>query len=81
MKKYKDELVPSQKLSSVVCDCCKIEYKDELEINEFLYWKDTKGYGDKYFGDMNQVELDLCQICTYELLGKYVRVKKSDWEE
>ena len=78
MKNYQKEMVFEKKLVSITCDCCKVEYTDEMEILEFLSWHDRCGYGNRMFGDLNEVDLDLCQNCTFELLGKYVRVTEHD---
>ena len=60
-------------ISAITCDCCKKKYTDEMELQEFLHWKDTGGYGNMAFGDRITIEVDLCQYCIKELLGKYVR--------
>lgn len=77
MKNYKTKKISSRELVSVTCDCCGITSKDTIDTNEWLHWSDRCGYGNIHFGDLNYTELDLCQTCTFELLGKYVRVKKS----
>ena len=74
MKNYQKEMFFERRLVSITCDCCKVEYKDEMEIYEFLSWHDRCGYGNRMFGDLNEVDLDLCQNCTFELLGRYIRV-------
>ena len=63
---------------AITCDACKKKYDDPMEMQEFLKWKDTCGYGNMTFGDMSVVELDLCQYCVKSILGDYVRV--SPWQ-
>jgi hypothetical protein len=77
MKNYLIETVEQQVLKSITCDCCKKEYDNIMETQEFLSWKDRAGYGNMAFGDLNYLELDLCQYCTKKLLGEYIRVTES----
>jgi transposase len=79
MKNYKEIVVNDLELTSITCDCCGVTHTDIFEIQEFLTWEDTCGYGNRMFGDLNKVELDLCQVCTFELLGKYVRVTEQNF--
>lgn len=62
-------------MKSITCDCCKKEYDDTMEIQEFLSYNDTAGYSS-IFGDMNRLSLDLCQYCIKELLGKYLIISE-----
>jgi hypothetical protein len=59
----------------MVCDRCKKVYdENSYEIHEFLSWKMTAGYGNTTYGDLNRLEIDLCQYCTKEVLGDWIRV-------
>jgi len=82
MKNYTEIKVKQNKLNSVVCDKCGIEYSNntiegQTEIQEFLFIKFTGGYGS-IFEDMSKVRCDLCQHCVKELLGKYLTIIDSD---
>jgi len=60
---------------SYTCDRCKKEFDTEggfLEMQEFHHIRFTGGYGS-VFGDMSQVECDLCQRCLKELVGDFCR--------
>lgn len=48
------EIVPArkEKIRSITCDCCKTKYTDIMEIQEFLSFRDTAGYGSTTVGDM-----------------------------
>lgn len=56
---------------SIVCDNCKKEYQadDSMEIQEFHRISFTGGYSS-VFGDMANVECDLCQHCLKEMIGE-----------
>ena len=49
------------------------EYTDVMEVQEFLCFYTTGGFLS-VFGDEALIELDLCQYCVAELLGKYIRI-------
>ncbi len=57
---------------SVQCDCCKKEYTNDLDIQEFTYIKDTGGFHSA-IGDCVYYECDLCSECVSTQLGKYLR--------
>lgn len=61
---------------SITCDCCKIEYDDIMEIQEFLQYANDAGYGS-IMGDGNRLRLDLCQHCVKKLLGDFIRTEGS----
>lgn len=73
MKNFKDVQVTQKELVSITCDCCKTDYEDILEIQEFLHYANDAGYGS-VMGDGNCLRLDLCQHCTKKLLGEFIRV-------
>ena len=67
-------------MTSITCDCCKKTYDvedDFLEVQEFMSWSDTGGYGNSTFGDMYSIEIDLCQYCVKTLLGDYIRTRNT----
>lgn len=74
MKKWKKSHKPVDTLVSIICDCCKKEYTDQLELQEFLCYANDAGYGS-IMGDGNQLRLDLCQYCTQDILGSYIRIE------
>lgn len=76
MKNYDISTRTQSELKSITCDCCKKEYDDVMETQEFLSYKDTAGYSS-IFGDMNRLSLDLCQYCVKKLLGKYLRINNG----
>jgi antitoxin CcdA len=59
--------------TSITCDRCKTTHDDSMEMQEFLSWSDTCGYGNKTFGDMSFVSIDLCQYCVKEVLGEWIQ--------
>lgn len=73
MKITKLVLEPKHEVVSIVCDKCKKEYSDELEIQEFLRIHIFGGYAS-VFGDGNETEADICQYCLKEWLGDSYRV-------
>ena len=58
------------------------EYTGVMEVQEFLCFYTTGGFlsvvkyasNPSIFGDEALIELDLCQYCVAELLGKYIRI-------
>lgn len=73
MKNYKKVRQTVSQVVSITCDVCKKDYDDVFDTQEFLSYNDTCGYGS-VFGDMNRIEIDICQHCVKDLLGKYLRV-------
>jgi len=69
----------TKKLSSVICDCCKKEYDDDMDLQEFLSYYNTGGYSS-VFGDGAVMSLDLCQDCVKKLLGEFIQFHKEDEE-
>jgi len=73
MKAYKKILFDV--LDEVTCDVCKKSYnveKDWEEAQEFIHIDEVVGYAS-VFGDGVNIQLDLCQHCANELLGKHFR--------
>lgn len=84
MKTYEKQSTVVEVLTSITCDCCKKTWRSEdggmdfmLEKQEFICISTTAGYG-AIMGDMNKIELDLCQHCQLSLLGKFIRVTEDD---
>lgn len=75
MKTYKDIQITKKDLVSIICDKCgKIDNVeiDVMDLQEWQYIHFIGGYGS-IFEDYGEYELDLCQQCTKELFGKYLR--------
>ena len=70
-----------EKIVGVKCDVCGTVYDDEndkngMEYQEFLFVNFDGGYSS-VFGDMNNVQCDICQHCLDKLIGHYVRINKE----
>jgi hypothetical protein len=68
------ETIEKEVCISITCDICKKVYStdDIFETQEFTYIRNDCGYGS-VFGDGEVIELDICQHCLKEILGKYIR--------
>ena len=53
-----------------ICDKCKEEVTNQLELQEAQTIRFTGGYAS-VFGDGNRVSCDLCQGCLKELIGDF----------
>lgn len=81
MVETQDVTITSTRVVAKVCDICglRAEYNDEdfdqgtIEFQEFVSIRFTGGYGS-VFGDLDEIELDICQHCLKDKLGKYIRV-------
>ena len=62
---------------AISCDRCETTHDDPMEIQEFMCWSDTCGYGNKTFGDMKKISIDLCQYCVKEVLGQWIQTYES----
>ena len=71
----KKQFIPAQRerILEIECDRCKVIHDNTMEIQEFLSFSDTAGYGNNVVGDMTRWSIDLCQDCWYDLLGPYIR--------
>lgn len=70
----KEVLVPVK----CTCDICKREFdagdtEGMMEIQEFQFLRFTGGYSS-VFGDDTEVEVDICQYCLKEFIGKSFRI-------
>lgn len=75
MKTIKKQTQEIEVIESITCDCCGrvIPIKDTLDFYEIWSIQKVGGYGS-VFGDGNVLELDLCEYCAKDLLGKYIRI-------
>jgi len=72
----RDKKVTQQQIIGFECSRCKTIYYDDLypfEMQEMLHWRNVGGYGSVW-GEGNQVEIDLCQRCTRELLEPFATI-------
>ena len=60
----------------VVCDCCKADIRDDIDLHEVIHARLRAGYGSAW-GDGNIVEVDLCDACGHRLLKPYANVVPS----
>ncbi len=62
------------------CDCCKKEFVDVLDIQEFLCI-DVVGGFNSAIGDEVHYRCDLCSSCVKKLLGEYLQIiTGSEWK-
>jgi hypothetical protein len=80
MRNTSEITVTQTKINSITCDVCGTTYDDVFEMQEFFCFSITAGYGS-IFGDMNQVELDMCQHCTKLKLGEHLRITEFEYPE
>jgi len=82
VKKTTTEKIPTK----VICDICKEEYvandwknypRDGFEIQEFHHIKFRGGYGS-VFGDLYDVECDICQYCLHTMIKNKCRIEILD---
>lgn len=77
MKTFKKVLTDA--VDTLQCDVCarKVSLDQDtgniMEAQEFTSIEFTGGYAS-VFGDMNRIQLDICQHCLKERLGQFVRV-------
>ena len=71
-----EETIIRKFVKAIICDCCKTEYADDIECQEFLHFWNKGGYGS-VFGDGVVVRLDLCQHCIKKLLGEFIKWKED----
>ena len=79
MKNYKVEIREVPQVISITCDVCKKDYDNTFDTQEFLTYTNSCGYGS-VFGDGTLIELDMCQHCQKDLLGKYIHIYGIDDE-
>lgn len=72
MKVSKTVNVESEVLEYVVCDRCKRKFDNDMDLQEFHFINFLGGF-TSVFGDMVEVECDLCQHCLHELIKDFYR--------
>ena len=74
--KSSKKAIRETQITAYVCDRCKrrVKTSDTFEIQEFLHWHTVGGYAS-IFGDGAEVSIDLCQHCTKDILGEWIRIK------
>lgn len=82
MIKTTTEVISQERVTSIICDRCKLEYyidnnNDYMEIQEFLRIDMIGGY-NSVFGDESTIKLDICQHCLKQTLGDYLRINEGD---
>jgi hypothetical protein len=85
MRTFIEEISTNTVLESITCNKCKRSFKvydnyDQFEVQEMFHYDDTGGYSS-LIGDGVSWEIDLCQKCTQELLGKYIITTNINEEE
>lgn len=77
MINYKTRKVSQDIIVSKTCDICKKTVRDckeeWIEYGNFVRFSDRCGYGS-IFGDGSLIEIDICQHCLNEKLGKFLRI-------
>lgn len=80
MIKYRTEMEEKKYIDRVMCDVCKKEYSftgnEQMEAQEFQHIYVNGGYGS-VFGDGSQLQVDICQHCFKEIMGKYLVERES----
>lgn len=81
---YKQEMAPIQVETTYECDRCHRQASSSKDswivFNEFLLFDRIGGYGS-VFGDGNRIQLDLCQECVKDVLGRWIRVTDAYEQE
>lgn len=63
--------------SKIMCDCCGVEIDDKSPgFDEFIHIRHSCGYESETFGDLNHIEVDLCQHCAFKILHPFVRLRE-----
>ena len=63
-------------IAGVVCDRCKSEVRDSIELGEVLHIRLHAGFGSQW-GDGNVVQCGLCDACGHALLSSFAAVSPS----
>lgn len=77
MIKTEVRMEPTGYIESIICDICKKEYDDVMDLQEFINIRHTGGYSS-VFGDGHTVTLDMCQTCFKEHLDEFIQ---DDFED
>lgn len=60
----------------VICDRCRKEIDDEMELQEVHHIRFVGGWAS-VFGDMNEVACDICQQFLKEMIGDFCRFNEE----
>jgi hypothetical protein len=69
--------ISQDKLARQKCHCCGCILAPDLDIHEFqesLHIRYHAGCGSRFIADGSLVECILCQSCTHEILGCFLRI-------
>ena len=77
MRKTEKEIIERTRCVSILCDCCKKEFDNDMDLQEFLCHYNTGGYGS-VFGDGAVMSLEICQDCVKKLLGEFIQFHNDD---
>ena len=72
-------LEPKYEITSIICDKCKKEYSDPIELQEFLFIDFIAGYGSVY-NDGDGIEADICQHCLRDWIKRSYRTRPFEFE-
>ena len=79
MKERTEKVV--QEVTKLTCDRCKRtaskstdDMTQRMEFEEFISIKFRGGFGNNTFGDMTDVEVDLCQYCQHDLFKDFSQI-------
>ena len=64
-------------LKKIVCDKCKKEFTDDLELQEFHHVSFRGGF-NSVFGDGVCVRADICQNCWFEMIKGFAIIGEDD---
>ena len=72
MRKYEEEekTYIVEELKEVICNKCGNSI-DFINHEEHVHNSVTFGYFSKHFGDMEEVEFDLCEKCLYDFVNTF----------
>lgn len=70
---YKTIQIEREVFDKFICDKCKNEITDPMELQESYSIKFIGGY-NSIFGDSSEIECDLCQHCLHSLIQDFYRI-------
>ena len=59
-------------MKKTICDICKKEFTDVMDLQEFIHIRFCAGY-KSVFDDGDVYECDICNTCLKEKLGEHIR--------
>ncbi len=67
-----------------ICDKCGRIVSEQgnqaFEFQEFYHFRFIGGFNSA-FGDLSEIECDICQHCLYDLIKNYYRTNKSSLQK